>query len=68
MAVDVPFTADCAEKGNSHLFGTGITFIESKGETNTKASVSGMITAKITYQRHLRSCDPVRRDVEMSPS
>lgn len=68
MAAEVPFMADCAEKGNSHLFGTGITFIESKGGTNTKAGTLGMITAKITYQRHLRSCDPVRRDVEISPS
>lgn len=43
----MPFTADCAEEGNLHLFGTGIAFIESKGETNTKASTSGMITTKL---------------------
>lgn len=36
MAVEVPFMADCAEKGNSHLFGTDITFIESKGGNKHK--------------------------------
>lgn len=53
MAVDVPFIADFAEEGNLHLFGVGITFRESKGGTDAKASTSEMITAQITYQRHL---------------
>lgn len=67
MAVDAPFMADFAEKGNLHLFGAGIAFRESKGRQTRRAGASGVITAKTTYQGHLRSRDPFGRDAEMSP-
>lgn len=53
-------------KGNLHLFGVGFTF--RAWGANVKASTFRMSTAQITYRRHLRSRQPFRRDVKMSPS
>lgn len=53
-------------KGNLHLFRVGFTW--RAWGTNVKASPFRMRTAQITYGRHLRSRQPFRRDMKMSPS